>query len=95
MDDKTAIVRAHVGPELKKQAEARFSEWGMTVDEAITQFYERVTGICSDPFSPHIPNKETIAAIEEGRGGEGLTSYASFDDFMAELSLLENGEDKS
>ena len=43
---KTAIVRAKVEPDLKKRAEAQFSEWGMTVDEAITQFYERVTGIC-------------------------------------------------
>ena len=79
------IVRAHVEPELKKRAEARFSEWGMTVDEAITLFYERVTGICSDPFSPHIPNAETIAAIEEASRGEGLTEYASFSEFLEKL----------
>ena len=74
---KTAVVRAQVELELKQQAEARFLEWGMTVDEAITQFYERVTSICSDPFSPHIPNAETIEALKEGRDGEGLTEYAS------------------
>ena len=90
---KTAIVRAQVEPELKKQAEARFSEWGMTVDEAITRFYERVAGgYCSDPFSPHIPNAETIAALKEGRDGEGLISYASFDEFIAKLSSEENEE---
>ena len=84
---KKAIVRAQVEPELKKQAEARFSEWGMTVDEAITQFYERVTGdYCSDPISPHIPNAETIAALKEGRDGEGLTEYASLDDLKAKFS---------
>ncbi len=84
--DKKAIVHAQVAPELKKQAEARFSEWGMTVDEAITQFYERVAGsYCSDPFSPHIPNAETIAAMEEGRDGEGLTAYSSFEEFRATL----------
>ena len=83
---KKAIVRAQVEPELKKQAEARFSEWGMTVDEAITLFYERVTGgYCNDPFSPHIPNAETIAAIEETRRGEGLTEYASFSEFLEKL----------
>ena len=82
---KTAIVRAKVEPELKKQAEARFSEWGMTVDEAITLFYERVTGICSDPFSPHIPNAETIEAMEEGKNREGLNTYSSFGEFLATL----------
>ena len=87
---ETAIVRANVEPELKKQAEARFSEWGMTVDEAITLFYERVSGICSDPFSPHIPNAETIEAMNEGKNREGLTSYASFEEFVTEFSLSEN-----
>ncbi len=88
---KTVKVSAQIEPELKKQAEARFKEWGMTVDEAITMFYDRVAGrYCSDPFSPHIPNEETIAAMEEGRDGEGLTSYASFDEFKAKLSLLED-----
>ena len=57
----------------------------MTVDEAITRFYGRVTSICSDPFSPHVPNAETIAAMEEARSREGLKRYASWDEFMAEL----------
>ncbi len=84
---KTAIVRAQVELELKEQAEARLLEWGMTVDEAITLFYERVTGICSDPFSPHIPNAETIEAMKEGASGrEGLKRYASFEEFKAEFS---------
>ena len=82
---KTAIVRAQVEAELKKQAEARFSEWGMTVDEAITLFYERVTGICSDPFSPHVPNAKTIEAMEEGKDREGLPKYSSFGEFLATL----------
>ena len=84
---KKATVRAQVEPELKEQAEARFSEWGMTVDEAITQFYERVAGrYCSDPFSPHIPNAETIAAMEEARSGKGLTEYSSLDELKAKFT---------
>ena len=82
---ETVMVCAQVEPELKKQAEARFAEWGMTVDEAVTQFYERVTGICSDPFSPHIPNAETIEAMEEGKDREGLPKYSSFGEFLATL----------
>jgi addiction module RelB/DinJ family antitoxin len=70
---------------LKKQAEARFLEWGMTVDDAIALFYERVAGQCSAPFSPHIPNAETTAAIEEASRGEGLTEYASFSESLEKL----------
>ena len=84
---KKSVVRAQVESELKKQAEARFLEWGMTVDEAITLFYERVAGeYCSDPFSPHIPNAETVQALKEGRDGEGLTEYASLDELKAKFS---------
>ena len=84
--DKTATVRAQVEAELKEQAEARFSEWGMTVDEAITQFYERVAGgYCSDPFSPHIPNAETIEAMNEGQDRERQPKYSSFGEFLATL----------
>ena len=82
---KKAIVSAHVESELKKQAEARFSEWRMTVDEAITLFYERVTGICSDPFSPHVPNAETVEAMEEGKDRERQPKYSSFGEFLATL----------
>ena len=82
---ETAMVCAQVEPELKKQAEARFSEWGITVDEAITMFYERVTGICSDPFSPHIPNAKTIEAMEEGKNRGGLPKYSSLGEFLATL----------
>lgn len=82
---KTAIVRAKVEPDLKKRAEAQFSEWGMTADEAITLFYERVTGICSDPFSPHVPNAKTIEAMEEGKDRKGLPKYSSFGEFLATL----------
>ena len=82
---KTAIVRAYVEPDLKKKAEARFSEIGMSVDEAITLFYERVTGGCSEPFSPHIPNAETIEAMKEVRDGAGLTEYASFEELLKKL----------
>ncbi len=57
----------------------------MTVDEAITMFYERVTGICSDPFSPHIPNAETIEAMEEGRNREGHGKYDSLEALKAVL----------
>ena len=80
-----ATVRAHVEPELKKKAEAVFSEMGLSVDEAITLFYERVTGQCSDPFSPHIPNAETIEAMKEVQDGVGLTEYASFAELLEKL----------
>ena len=82
---KTIKVHAQVESELKTQAEARFLEWGMTVDEAITRFYENVVSCCAYPFSPHIPNAETIEAMNEGKHREKLKKYSSFDEFLETL----------
>ena len=75
-----------IAPELKQEAEARIAAMGLTAEEAITMFYERLASICCDPFSPHIPNAETIEAMEQANRGEGLITYASLDELKAEFS---------
>ena len=83
------VVRARVESELKQEAETVLMEMGMSVsvsvNEAITLFYERLTAGCSEPFSPHIPNTETIEAMKEVRDGAGLTKYASFDELLSDI----------
>ena len=74
-----------IDPELKQEAEARIAAMGLSPEEAITMFYERLASICCDPFSPHIPNAETIAAMKESENRENLPKYASFDEFLATL----------
>ena len=82
---KMGIVNARVESELKQEAETVLMEMGMSVNEAITLFYERLTAGCSEPFSPHIPNTETIEAMKEVRDGAGLTKYASFDELLSDI----------
>ena len=82
---RMAIVSARVESGLKQEAEAMLLELGMSVDEAITLFYERLTAGCSEPFSPHIPNAETIEAMKEGDNRENLPKYSSFGEFLATL----------
>ena len=74
-----------IDPELKQEAEARIAAMGLSPEEAITMFYERLASICCDPFSPHIPNAETIEAMEQANRGEGLITYASVEDLMKDL----------
>ena len=82
---KMGIVNARVESELKQEAETVLMEMGMSVNEAINLFYERLTAGCSEPFSPHIPNTETIEAMKEVRDGAGLTKYASFDELLSDI----------
>ena len=79
-------MRAHIEAELKLKAEARLLELGMSVDEAITLFYEQVAGQCTEPFPPHIPNAKAMEALRQARAREGLTEYAALEDLKAEFS---------
>ena len=82
---KTAMIRARVEPELKRQAEEYFSALGMSTTEAITLFYKQVTVHRGLPFAVRIPNDLTIEALEQARGREGLDEYSSLEDLKAEL----------
>ena len=82
---KTAMIRARVEPELKRQAEEYFSALGMSTTEAITLFYKQVTVHHGLPFEVRIPNDETIEALRQARDREGLEEYSSLEDLKAEL----------
>lgn len=50
---------------LKQRAEAVFSQMGMTSVEAVRVFYTYVAMYEALPFDAHVPNAETIAALED------------------------------
>ena len=83
---KTEMIRARVEPELKQDAEKVFSTLGLSATEAITLFYKQVALRQGLPFTVRIPNAETREAIRQARTGEGLTSYSSVEELMADLN---------
>ena len=82
---KTEMIRARVEPDLKQDAEKVFSALGLSATEAITLFYKQVALCQGLPFAVRIPNVETREAIRQARTGEGLTSYSSVEELMADL----------
>ncbi len=77
---KTAMIRARLEPDLKRDAETVFSTLGLSPTEAITLFYKQVTLHHGLPFEVRIPNAETREALEQAARKEKLTEYASLDD---------------
>ena len=82
---KTEMIRARVEPDLKQDAEKVFSALGLSATEAITLFYKQVALCQGLPFAVRIPNAETREAIRQARTGEGLASYGSVEELMADL----------
>ncbi|WKW50195.1 type II toxin-antitoxin system RelB/DinJ family antitoxin [Rhodomicrobium lacus] len=81
MDD---VVRARIDRATKEGAEAVLAEIGLTVSDAVRLMLIRVAREGALPFDPFVPNKETIAAMQEARAD--LIKVGSVDRLIAELN---------
>ena len=81
MDD---VVRARIDRKTKEEAEAVLAEIGLTVSDAVRLLLIRVAREGALPFDPFVPNKETIAAMQEARAD--LIKVGSVDRLIAELN---------
>jgi len=70
----------------KRAAERVFSKLGLAPSEAVRLFYRQVALHRGIPFSVRIPNKETIAAINELNSGGGKES-ADTESFYKDLGI--------
>ena len=82
---KAEMVRAWVDPELKRQAEDALAAIGLTPSTAVTLLYKFIAADGDLPLDLHIPNEETLQAIEDARNGIGLTRYKSLEDLKTEF----------
>jgi len=85
-----STVKANISPELKKEAEIFLKRLGISSSQAIRMFYAQIVLRKGLPFEvniPHIPNEETIKAIEEARQGIGLNKVENIDQLKKELDV--------
>ena len=77
--------------ELKKQAEALFSEIGMNMTTAINIFLKQSVRENGIPFELRVntPNKLTVEAIQEGEQiiKEGKARFNTADEMFADLGI--------
>lgn len=81
----TVLVQAQVEEALKSRAEEIFAERGQTLSEAVNAFLVQTVEGEEDAYKPLRPNAETLAAIDEARRGENMTSVASIQELMARV----------
>ena len=82
---KTDMIRARVDA-LKHEAEAVFSQLGLSTTEAVTLFYKQVTLHRGLPFAVKLPNAETREALKQAHENENLTEYDGVEDLKAAQS---------
>ena len=80
-----------INEDVKMKAEPKFSKVGLTPTTAINLFYNQVIRTNSIPFElkADIPNKKTLAAIEEVEqiesGKKDAKTFNSVDELMEDL----------
>ena len=87
---KSSVINIRVKPEIKSQAEEMFSNYGITISDAMNIFLHKALMVGGIPFDllPSTPNAETIAAIhevEEMRSGRIPKKTMSVADFAKEM----------
>ena len=84
---KSAMVRARVEPNLKRDAERLFEQLGLSATQAITLFYRQVALRRGLPFDVVIPNATTRKTLDATDRGENLTLCKDADDMFKRLGI--------
>ena len=80
-----AVVRARIDARIKNEASAVLGAMGLTVSDAFRLMLTRIAAEKALPFSPLVPNAETIAAMEEHLH-RPLPSFKTVEELMAHLN---------
>ena len=79
-----AVVRARIDERIKNEAAIVLGAMGLTVSDAFRLMMTRIAAEKALPFSPLVPNAETIAAMEEHLHGP-LPRFNTIEALMADL----------
>lgn len=79
------VVRARIHPSIKREAAAVLEAMGLSVSDAFRLMMIRVVAEKTLPFSPLVPNEETIEAMRAARRGE-LVAVANVDELFQNLN---------
>jgi DNA-damage-inducible protein J len=79
-----SVVRARIDERTKKKAAVVLAAMGLTVSDAFRLMMVRIANDEALPFSPLVPNAETISAIEAADRGE-VTTARSVEELFEQL----------
>lgn len=85
----TTNLNIRIDEDLKRQADAIFSELGLNMSTAINMFLRYSVRYGGIPFELRVekPNAETLAAIDDVNNNRNMSkTFTSVDDLMEDLS---------
>ena len=94
---KSSNLNIRIAPEIKEQAESIYSQFGITLSDAVSMFFHQSILEGGLPFKPKakIPNAETVEAMREANQmllDKTHKTYGSFSEILAEIEGEINNE---
>lgn len=80
-----SMIHVRVDGKVKAKAAKTLASMGLTVSDAVRLLLTRVAAEKKLPFEVRVPNKETLAAMDELESGGGK-SFSSVAELMADLN---------
>ena len=82
---RTAVIQARIDPAVKEQAQKVLETLHISMSEAISLYLTQVALHRGIPFEIRIPNRVTLAALQDGEEKRNLRAVASVDELFGEL----------
>ena len=87
---KSASMYIRIDPTVKAEVEAIYSQYGMSITDAINVFIYQSRNVGGLPFDlrPSIPNAKTVAAMKEAdliTNDQNAKRYADFSEILTEI----------
>lgn len=82
---KTAVIQARIDPAIKEQAQEVFETLHISMSEAISLYLTQVALHRGIPFEIRIPNRVTLAAIQDTEEKRNLRAVESVDELFGEI----------
>lgn len=87
MSQTSTVYQIRMKPQEKQEMIEFFASMGMKPSQAFRMLYNEAKHIGKMPFTPSVPNKETVEAIEKARKGKELTICKDADDLFDKLGI--------
>ncbi len=84
---KTAIIKARIDVDLKKEIEIIFHELGLNASVAINLFYQQVRLRHGLPFNVNIPQEVTIQTFKDTDKNHNIIECENADDMFKKLGI--------
>ena len=81
---KDTTIRARVNSELKEKVDKILSQLGLSSSQAMNLFYSQIALQKGLPFKVRLPNKKTLAAMQDVETKTGKT-FENVDDLFEDL----------